>query len=219
MEKSSRDVSQSRASKVTTLTGLSKLDTDRSSLSETEAPLTPQDRLEKVWSSLEMPDSLKLDMAIKYSCNEFYIKLNEAITRWEKITELILKREELLSKLEKFERAASDPNRFFQKGQKRSSVIRLKEAQQRSFFYKRIDQLDGEIKYELQYIKDNFKDIITYRGRPYQDKMKWDRIEMLHWLQEERKQNAIKYEAMLKHIPLKNAHLEPIPMMPSEKVA
>lgn len=60
---------------------------------------------------------------------------------------------------------------------------------------------------------------IIPQGRPYQDKMKWDRIEMLHWLQEERKQNAIKYEAMLKHIPLKNAHLEPIPMMPSEKVA
>ena len=44
---------------------------------EGEAPLTPQDRLEKVWSSLEMPDGLKLDMAIKYSCNEFYIRLNE----------------------------------------------------------------------------------------------------------------------------------------------
>lgn len=216
MEKSSRDMSQSRASKVTTLTGLSKgLDTDRSSLSETEAPLTPQDRLEKVWSSLEMPDGLKLDMAIKYSCNEFYIRLNEVIERWEKITDLILKREELLSKLEKFERSASDPNRFFQKGQKRSSVKRLKEAQQRSYYYKRIDQLDSEIKYELQYVKDNFRDIITYKGRPYQDKMKWDRIEMLHWLQEERKQNAMKYEAMLKHIPLKSAQLEPIPMMSS----
>ena len=40
----------------------------------------------------------------------------QVIERWEKITDLILKREELLSKLEKFERAASDPNRFFQKG-------------------------------------------------------------------------------------------------------
>ena len=27
----------------------------------------------------------------------------------------------------------------------------------------RIEQLDGEIKYELQYIKDNFKDVITYK--------------------------------------------------------
>lgn len=35
---------------------------------------------------------------------------------WEKATEMILKREELVGKLEKFERLASDPNRFFEKG-------------------------------------------------------------------------------------------------------
>jgi hypothetical protein len=45
--------------------------------------------------------------------------------------------------------------------------------------------------------------------------MKWDRIEMLYWLQEERKQNAIKYEAMMKHVPYKvnTAQLEPTPMI------
>ena len=42
--------------------------------------------------------------------------LFQAIERWEKVTELVLKREDLLAKLEKFERAASDPNRFFEKG-------------------------------------------------------------------------------------------------------
>jgi len=44
--------------------------------------------------------------------------------------------------------------------------------------------------------------------------MKWDRIEMLYWLQEERKQNAIKYESTMKHIPVKvnKAQLDPIPM-------
>jgi hypothetical protein len=40
--------------------------------------------------------------------------------------------------------------------------------------------------------------------------MKWDRTEMLHWLQEERKTNALRYEALLQHIPLKTAFLEPI---------
>jgi hypothetical protein len=50
--------------------------------------------------------------------------------------------------------------------------------------------------------------------------MKWDRIEMLHWLQEERKQNALQYEAMMKNIPLKSAQLEPIPLsLPVQKVA
>ncbi|XP_053405914.1 uncharacterized protein LOC123566374 isoform X2 [Mercenaria mercenaria] len=219
-KKSRQDLTQSRASKVTTMTATSKIETDRSSVSEeAEVPLTPQDRLEKVWTSLEMPDNLKLDMAIKYSCNEFFTKLAEAIEQWEKVTDLVLKREALLVKLEKFERMASDPNRFFEKGQKRSSVQRLKEAQQRSYFYKRIDAADAEIKDELQLIKKNFKDVITYKGRPYHDKMKWDRIEMLHWLQEERKQNALQYEAMMKNIPLKNAQLEPIPMtLPVQKV-
>lgn len=220
-KKSRQDLTQSRASKVTTMTTASKLETDRSSETDGgEPPLTPQDRLEKVWTSLEMPDSLKLDMAIKYSCNDFYVKLSEAIEQWEKVTELILKREALLVKLEKFERMASDPNRFFEKGQKRSSVQRLKEAQQRSYFYKRIDAADAEIRDELQLIKKQFKDVITYKGRPYNDKMKWDRIEMLHWLQEERKQNALQYEAMMKNIPLKSAQLEPIPLaLPAQKVA
>ena len=40
----------------------------------------------------------------------------QAIERWELVTELVQKREEFLGKLEKFEKAASDPNRFFEKG-------------------------------------------------------------------------------------------------------
>ncbi|KAL4227253.1 Coiled-coil domain-containing protein 87 [Mactra antiquata] len=219
-EKSRQDVTQSRASKTTTFTNFSKIETDRSDESVVgEAPLTPQDRLERVWTSLEMPDSLKLDMAIKYSCNEFFLKLNAAIERWEKVASLIIKREELLVKLEKFERNASDPNRFFEKGNKRSSVQRLKEAQQRSYLYKRIDHVGEEIKQDLLSIKTQFKDVITYKGRPYQDKMKWDRIEMLHWLQEERKQNALQYESLMKNIPLKPARLDPIPItLPVQKV-
>ncbi len=38
---------------------------------------TPQDRLEKVWQSLQMPDGLKLDMAIKYSSDEYMSRLEE----------------------------------------------------------------------------------------------------------------------------------------------
>ena len=63
-------------------------------------------------------------------------------------------------------------------------------------------------------MRKNFSDTITFKGRPYEEKMKWDRIEMLYWLQEERKQNAIKYEAMMRHVPykVKTTQLEPIPM-------
>ena len=37
----------------------------------------PQERLESIWQQLNMPDALRLDMAIKYSCNEHFNKLNE----------------------------------------------------------------------------------------------------------------------------------------------
>ena len=215
-EKPTRDIVHSRASKVTSMTGTaSKLDTDRSG--ETTEEIGPQERLEKVWNALEMPDNSRLDMAIKYSSNEYYVKIFDAIERWELVTELVQKREEFLGKLEKFERAASDPNRFFEKvssGTKGSSVKRLQEAKQRSFYYKRIDHFDKEIKIQIDYMRKNFSDTITFKGRPYEEKMKWDRIEMLYWLQEERKQNAIKYEAMMRHVPykVKTTQLEPIPM-------
>ncbi|XP_052099414.1 coiled-coil domain-containing protein 87-like isoform X1 [Mytilus californianus] len=225
VEKPTRDLSHSRASKVTSMTGtISKMDTDRSGETTEEGPLGPQERLEKVWNALEMPDNFRLDMAIKYSSNEYYVKMFEAIERWELATELIQKREEFLGKLEKFERAASDPNRFFEKvssGVKGSSVKRLQEAKQRSFYYKRIDHFDKEIKIQIDYMKKNFLDTVSYKGRSYEEKMKWDRIEMLYWLQEERKQNAIKYEALMRHIPYKvrQVQLDPIPMLPEEKVA
>lgn len=38
---------------------------------------TSQERLEAVWNSLQMPDHLRLDMAIKYSSNEYADKLVE----------------------------------------------------------------------------------------------------------------------------------------------
>jgi hypothetical protein len=56
-----------------------------------------------------------------------------------------------------------------------------------------------------------------FQGRPYDQKMRWDRVEMLYWLQEERKQNAIKYEALRQQMALnlKTAHLDPIPQQAS----
>nr|KAG5696309.1 hypothetical protein BaRGS_027919 [Batillaria attramentaria] len=174
----------------------------------------PQQRLEAVWNSLQMPDALRLDMAIKYSCGDFFSRLQEAVERWESATEMILKREALLVKLEQFERSASDPNRFFEKvnGVKKSSVVLLEEARYRTYLYKKIESVDEDVKQELDYIKSKFQDIVSFKGRPYDDKMKWDRVEMLHWLQEERKHNALRFESLTRQIPLnlKPAQLQPI---------
>ena len=40
-------------------------------------PLSLQDRLERVWTLLRMPDNLKLDMAIKYSSETYIESLEE----------------------------------------------------------------------------------------------------------------------------------------------
>ena len=45
-----------------------------------KAEPTPQDRLEKVWATLKMPDGQKLDMAIKYSSDTYHAKLEEVGT-------------------------------------------------------------------------------------------------------------------------------------------
>ncbi|KAH9488553.1 hypothetical protein Btru_061809 [Bulinus truncatus] len=183
----------------------------KSVVAEKQQTFSAQDRLEYVWQKLHVPDSQRLDMAIKYSCNEYFNKLSEAIEGWEYVAELILQRENLLVDLEKFERHASDPNRFFHKDSKKSSN-RFKESKQRAYIYKKIHDLDSQLKEEISYIQCKFHDVITFKGRPYMDKLKWDRTEMLYWLAEERKQNGIKYENYTKGLtlPLKPVHLKPI---------
>ena len=103
-----------------------------------------------------------LDHNIHYTLYIYIII--QAIDRWELIAELVLQREGLLEKLEKFERAASDPNRFFHKEGKKSTY-RLEESRKRAYFTKRIDALDVEIKEEVDYIKDTFQDSITFKVR------------------------------------------------------
>lgn len=40
----------------------------------------PQDRLEKVWAALRMPDNLRLDMAIKYSSDAYFPNMDNVWT-------------------------------------------------------------------------------------------------------------------------------------------
>uniref|UniRef100_A0A1I8FPY2 Troponin T n=1 Tax=Macrostomum lignano TaxID=282301 RepID=A0A1I8FPY2_9PLAT len=121
---------------------------------------------ESIWSALQFPDRLRLDMVIKYSKLP---DLEAALAQWELTVAAILRRESILAELEAFERAASDPARFRARGHRGSSQARLEESAKREGNCWRGCSGADEA------------------GRPYSDKMRWDKIEMLYWLQEERR--------------------------------
>ncbi|XP_026085076.1 coiled-coil domain-containing protein 87 [Carassius auratus] len=150
-----------------------------------------QVRLERVWNALCLPEGQRLDMAIKYSSHEYRNRLQEAIAAWEQAAGLIQKRELLLSRLEDFEREASDPNRFFQRGYNGSSIARMEEASQREKLNSQISVVDQELSKTMGHITTCFNDNISYKGRPYREKMRWDRTEMLYWLQQERRVQSL----------------------------
>ncbi|XP_073724899.1 coiled-coil domain-containing protein 87 isoform X4 [Misgurnus anguillicaudatus] len=150
-----------------------------------------QARLKKIWNALYLPEGQRLDMAIKYSTYEYRDHLPEAIDAWEQAARLIQQRELLLSRLEDFEREASDPCRFFQQGYHGSSIARMEEASCREKLSSQISAVDKELSKTIGHITTRFNDSITYKGRPYKDKMRWDRIEMLYWLQQERRVHSL----------------------------
>ena len=92
---------------------------------------------------------------------------------------------------------SSDPNRFFVKVYRGSSNARLNEALQRESLYKKIDDIQETLEKLLAHIEKTFNDKVTYNGRLYSEKMKWDRVEMLYWLSEERRMKFFKHELSL----------------------
>ncbi|XP_074129535.1 coiled-coil domain-containing protein 87 [Sminthopsis crassicaudata] len=145
-----------------------------------------QRRLERIWAILQVPDKDRLDMAIKYSTNARLGQLPALVSAWEKALQPIQEREILLAQLERFEREASDPNRFFLKVN--YDLWRLKEESQiRSSLHQRIKAGETLLAKLLHNIQITFGDSVTYKGRCYLEKMKKDKVEMLYWLQQERR--------------------------------
>uniref|UniRef100_A0A6I8NTB8 Coiled-coil domain containing 87 n=1 Tax=Ornithorhynchus anatinus TaxID=9258 RepID=A0A6I8NTB8_ORNAN len=152
---------------------------------ETPLPLL-QRRLERVWSVLQVPEPKRLDMAIKYSSDAHLGQLPYLVDAWERAIRPIQERETALARLERFEMRASDPNRFFLSGEGRPGG-RPQEARVRAFLHKRVAKAEGPLGRLLEEIQVTFGEPVTLRGRPYLDKMKRDRVEMLYWLQQERR--------------------------------
>ncbi|XP_062850716.1 coiled-coil domain-containing protein 87 isoform X2 [Trichomycterus rosablanca] len=148
-------------------------------------------RLERIWTTLCLSDAERLDMAIKYSSSTHRDQLLEATAVWEQAARLIQQRELLVSQLEEFETMASDPNRFFRQGHFGSSMVRMKESRHREKLLSKIAALDGMLTKSIHHISTTYNDTVTFKGRPYGEKMRWDRIEMLYWLQQERRVQAM----------------------------
>ncbi|XP_072097583.1 coiled-coil domain-containing protein 87-like [Mobula birostris] len=164
-----------------------------------------QNRLQRIWILLHVPDRERLDMAIKYSSQKHRAQVSKALDIWEKAVQLIQERECILSKLEHFEQFASNPNRFFEKGYAGTSVMRLKESKKRDKFYSDLSQIENPLSKILKKIKDNFEDVVTFKGRPYVEKMKRDKVEMLYWLQQERRKCILQRIAASKPISSENS--------------
>lgn len=150
-----------------------------------------QRRLERLWTVLHFTEQERLDMAIKYSSKRYYLLLPEMLESWEIAAQCIQERELLLSELESFEQTASDPNRFFKRAT-RSFVLRIKESKIRSVLYSELSKYDSQLYVILNHIKETFNDIVTFKGRPYTEKIEWDIVEMLYWLQQERRANNLR---------------------------
>eukprot|EP00106_Octopus_bimaculoides_P014508 XP_014781950.1 PREDICTED: coiled-coil domain-containing protein 87-like [Octopus bimaculoides] len=86
--------------------------------------------------------------------------------------------------------------------------MRLREARERSLLYKKIDEIDAKLIPSIKRISKKYNETVTFQNRPYIEKMKYDRVEMLYYLQEERKVNAIHYEAARLGIPLLTQYLD-----------
>ncbi|EDV21075.1 uncharacterized protein TRIADDRAFT_60484 [Trichoplax adhaerens] len=164
---------------------------DPTRLSKSSKTLSLQDRLSNVWTSLWLPEAHRIDMALKYSSDKFRKDLEKVVIDWEEVTDIILRRESIIARLEAFERTASDPKRFFLKGSKGSSVHRLTEAKERSQLYNTLQEIEPQITDTVQKIETKYGDVVAYQGRPYLDKIKRDKVEMLYWLHQERRQAAI----------------------------
>ncbi|XP_062501394.1 coiled-coil domain-containing protein 87-like [Corticium candelabrum] len=157
---------------------------------EESKDVSRQDRFEAIWASLKMPEHQRLDMVIKHSTNDRG-HVGQALDLWESAAQAVVKRESIISELELFERQASDPGRFFEKGTVGSSSYRLAEAKGREKLYKRLEPLEAAAQATVLLVQDKLGDTVTYEGRPYIEKIRFDRVEMLYWLQQERRREAL----------------------------
>ncbi|XP_065827268.1 coiled-coil domain-containing protein 87-like [Oscarella lobularis] len=155
-----------------------------------------QERFEFIWKALKMPEKQRLDMAIKYSTLDKRGHLDQALCLWEACVDAITKREAVIAELEAFERTASNPHRFFTRGSEGNSATRLAEATARGKIHRRLETIEAVVTEAVVTAQQKLGDCITFEGRPYMEKLRLDKTEMLYWLQQERRRALLNVHAI-----------------------
>jgi hypothetical protein len=127
----------------------------------------------------------QVNIAIQFSNPKFTLNVNKVLELYENCCEIIEERENVLKQLEIFEEHGSDPSRYFNKGA--SSSARLSEAKDRSVFHQLLDDLDVQVIDKVKSLS-KFGNVLTFKGRDYLEKMRMDRVELLYYVHQQRRQ-------------------------------
>lgn len=154
--------------------------------------------LEQVWDDLLYHYDKKIQLFEKYQKSPYTnVKdITNLYYIWRRAADLVLEREIALTKLEEFERIASDPLRFFNE---KSSIKRLQEEKQRSIFFKDVCRYARSCEREARKLKKQYNELLEYNGVSYVEKMKTDYTNILYNLESKRLQSTefSSYEALM----------------------
>ncbi|ORY26539.1 hypothetical protein LY90DRAFT_513753 [Neocallimastix californiae] len=156
---------------------------------------TMQEAMECIFDRLKMSINEKVDLAIKYGSYEFSMKFIEAISCWNIVSKLIIKREEKLDRIREFESKISNPYRFFKNDESSSPAARFVEELYRKRFVEDLEPLNKRIIELCIEIFKKYGDVVKYEGKPYVKKMKNDYSDIIKYAYREfeKKQNEVPY--------------------------
>ncbi|KAG8439472.1 hypothetical protein GDO86_005617 [Hymenochirus boettgeri] len=78
-----------------------------------------------------------------------------------------------------------------EKGYDGTSKARMEESKERNKICTQMSKIEHKILDALDVIKKTFNDKVSFKGRPYVEKLHWDKTEMLYWLQQERNKSLL----------------------------
>uniref|UniRef100_A0A8V0X7Z6 Uncharacterized protein n=1 Tax=Gallus gallus TaxID=9031 RepID=A0A8V0X7Z6_CHICK len=159
----------------------------------TPQPEELQHRLHRLWAALRVPTGERLAMAAKYGLAASRRRLGDALELWDEAAALIQHREQLLALLEGMELRTSHPNRFFQRRRRGlpSSIAFRGETKARRRLDAAVLRCEGQLQAVLRRLREEFGDVVRLKGRSYEEKLRWDRGEMLYRLQQGRRAAAM----------------------------